>query len=135
MQWTSNKNADFTTGTPWLKINPNHSYINVAEQDKDSTSILNHFRAMTQLRKSTEALVYGKYECLLPEHPKAFVYTRSMPEQSTLVMLNFSKEEVNLSFPELKRADKVLINNTNEVSYNKDSITLTPYQAIIFSLK
>ncbi|MFZ1791643.1 MAG: alpha-glucosidase [Saprospiraceae bacterium] len=135
MQWTSNKNADFTTGTPWLTINPNHSYINVAEQDKDSTSILNHFRAMAQLRKSTEALVYGKYECLLPEHPKAFVYTRSMPEQSTLVMLNFSKEQVNLSFPALKRADKVLINNTNGLSYKRDSITLTPYQAIIFSLK
>ncbi len=135
MQWTGNKNADFTTGTPWLKINPNHNFINVAAQDKDSMSILNHFRAMTNLRKSSEALVYGKYECLLPDHPKAYVYTRSLPNQSTLVMLNFSKDTLNLSFPELKRADKVLINNTKEVAYKKDSITLTPYQAIIFSLK
>ena len=72
MQWDDSDNAGFTTGMPWKRVNENHKVINVAAQDKDPNSILNHFRKMTQLRKDNSVLVYGKYELLQKEHPDIY---------------------------------------------------------------
>lgn len=76
MQWDSSRNGGFSSGKPWLAVNPNFERINVAAQEKDPASILNFYRALAKLRASDEAWVYGEYELVLAEHPQVYAYTR-----------------------------------------------------------
>ena len=71
MQWNAEKNAGFTTGTPWLMTNPCYTKINVAAQEEDPDSILNFYRKVIRLRKDYPIVVYGSYELLYPEHDQA----------------------------------------------------------------
>ena len=88
MQWDSSKNAGFSTGDPWLAVNPNHGSINVAEQEKEEISILNYYREMITFRKENPVLVYGDYECMQEEHPQLFVYRRWDSESEFLILHN-----------------------------------------------
>lgn len=134
MQWNDAPNAGFSKGTPWLPVHPNFTGVNAAAQDKDPESVLNHFRQMTQLRKSNPALVHGAYKLLLPEHPELYAYTRTLGEKTMLVILNFSGKETKIILPEMKTAKKLLINNYPSLNVAKDeSLILQPWQAVIFS--
>ncbi len=99
VQWTGEDLAGFTTGTPWIGINPNGREINVARQDREPDSVLNHFRRLTRLRKAHPVLVYGDYEPLLPEDPRIFAYVRSLRGVSLLVVMNWSEEAVEIELP------------------------------------
>ena len=88
-QWNGNTNAGFTTGTPWIKVNPNYKTINVAAQEKDAGSVLNYFRRMIKLRKDNLLLVYGKYILLDAQNPDTYAYTRELNGKKLLVLLNF----------------------------------------------
>jgi len=90
MQWNAGPNAGFTTGTPWLKVNPNYADINVEEQRTRPDSVLNYYRALIRLRKSAPALVYGKYGLLLPDHEHVYAYTRTLDGETYLVVVNLS---------------------------------------------
>src|SRR6202000_3220826 len=68
-QWDSSTNAGFTTGTPWIKVNPDYPAVNAGDEAKDSNSILNYFKKAIQLRKANLTLVYGKYTLLDRENP------------------------------------------------------------------
>ena len=72
MQWGASSQAGFTSGEPWISVHPNHAQINVAVQEADPHSVLNHFRQLTALRKEHLTLVYGDYELLLPEHDAVY---------------------------------------------------------------
>lgn len=130
-QWDTSANGGFTTGTPWLKVNPNYTFINAEAQEKDPNSVLNYFRKLTQLRKANPILVYGKYTVLDKENPDVFAYTREFEGKKVLVLLNFSakKAKANTGF-NIKKA-KVLIDNYGSVA--KDGL-LRPYEAVIYQL-
>ena len=66
MQWDDSENAGFTTGTPWLKVNPNYKQINAAAQVNDEASVFNYYKKLIRLRKENDIIVYGHYELLLP---------------------------------------------------------------------
>ena len=136
MQWDDTQNAGFTSGTPWKKVNPNFTFINVASQETNPNSVLNHFRKMTQVRKQYPALVYGAYDLLLENHDKVYAFTRMWKEQKLLVLLNFADTETTLDLGELGELPlkTVLINNYQEVNIQSQNLTLQPYQALIFSL-
>lgn len=130
MQWDSIANAGFTTGSPWLSVNKNYSFLNVAAQQKDGNSCLNYFRKMTALRKANKALVYGKFALLDPENPHVFAYTRELDGKTLLVLLNFSESDSNVLTGMDFSGKKSLINNyPGEISH-----TLKPFQAIIIEL-
>ena len=76
MQWDNKKNASFSKGEPWIKVNDNYKKINVKNQEKDLGSILNYYKLLIKLRKENSTLVYGKYEDLDPKHTKIFSYKR-----------------------------------------------------------
>jgi oligo-1,6-glucosidase len=130
-QWDNTKNAGFTTGTPWLKVNPDYTTVNAAAQEKDPASVLNYFRKMVRLRKENLALVYGSYEVIDPLNPNVYAYTREMDGKKLLVLLNFKStpSTVNTSIDFSKAA--VLVNN-----YPKPlrSTQLRPYEAVIYRL-
>ncbi len=135
MQWDASTNAGFTEGIPWLPINDNHNEINVAAEEKDANSILNHFRKMVNLRKQNEVLVYGAYELLDAKNEAVYAYTRSMGHQKMLVLLNFTDQESSIELPETKVIEDILINNCEGLNKEKGKVVLKPYQAIICSIK
>lgn len=135
MQWDTTVNAHFTTGKPWLPVNDNFKNINVASEEKEPNSVLNHFKKMVNLRRENDVLVYGQYTLLAPEHPKIYAYIRALGHQRLLVLLNFSDKDANLELEEIGAIDENLINNFETVAIQEKKIILKPYQAVIFSLK
>ena len=134
MQWDDSKNAGFTTGIPWKRVNPNYTEINIAAQNPDPNSVLNHFRKMTKLRKEHLVLVYGKYQLLQKEHPEIYAYTRTLGEDKMLILLNFSKEESSIHLAEIGAVQETMINNYDSIEMESNTITLLPYQAVIFKI-
>ncbi len=135
MQWNAEAQAGFTTGIPWLRVNPNYVEINVAAQNADPNSCLNYFRKMVRLRKENPVLVYGAYRLLLPEHKQVYAYTRTLGDKKMLVLLNFSADAATAELPSGIEPAAVLINNYEQVDRNNSRVQLAPYQAVIFSLK
>ena len=130
-QWDSSANAGFTTGTPWLKVNPNYPNVNAAAQDKDPSSVLNYFRKITQLRKENLVLVYGKYTLLDKDNPDVYAYTRELDDKKLLILLNFKSVTGSVKTGlDLSKAKPVM---GNYASPSKDG-TLQPYEAIIYEL-
>ncbi len=131
MQWDASENAGFTTGTPWIAINPNYKKINVADQLKREDSVFHYYQKLIRLRKENEIIVYGKYELLLPEDDNIFAYTRSLDGKKLLTVCNFSKTEQKFDFSGYEKA-KVLISNY-ERDIRENSI-LKPYEAVVLLL-
>lgn len=96
MQWDDSPNAGFTTGTPWLAVNPNYPSINAAQQQQDARSVLNYFKQMIRLRKEHEILVYGTYDLVLAEHEQVYAYTRTLNGNTLWVVCNLSGEAAHL---------------------------------------
>ena len=132
MQWDASENAGFTTGTPWIAVNPNYKKINVADQLKREDSVFHYYQKLIRLRKENEIIVYGNYELLLPEDENIFAYTRTLDNQKLLVVCNFSKSEQKFDFSGYENA-KVLISNYNRDA-REDGI-LKPYEATVLLLE
>ena len=132
MQWDTSENAGFTTGTPWIAVNPNYKKINVADQLKREDSVFHYYQKLIRLRKENEIIVYGNYELLLPEDENIFAYTRTLDNQKLLVVCNFSKSEQKFDFSGYENA-KVLISNYNRDA-REDGI-LKPYEATVLLLE
>lgn len=135
MQWDDTENAGFSKGIPWKKVNENYKEINVLAQDSNPTSILNHFRKMTKVRKDNPVLVYGKYEIIQREHPTIYAFTRTLENVRMLVVLNFSENNSTFSLTDIGNAYEVVINNYDELKIEENVLNLLPYQAVILKLK
>lgn len=122
VQWTGAAGAGFTTGTPWLKINPNAAQINVATQRGDERSILSYYKRLLRFRKQTPEMHVGAYHDLLPDHPALWVFARELDGLRYVTQTNFSAEAVPL--PGTFEGD-VLIGNYTDV----DPGTLRAWEA------
>lgn len=136
MQWSSAPQGGFTTGTPWLAVNPNYTKINASTQVDDNHSVYGYHRQLIALRRHTPALVHGEYRDLAPEHPKLFVYTRTLKDEQYLIAINFSRETQDWTLPEGKKILQTVISNRPEdaASAGADHLTLQAWQAAIFKL-
>ena len=130
MQWDATANAGFSTGTPWIGLNPNYASINVAAQEKDVSSCLNYFRRLVQLRKDNPVLVYGKYKLLDRDNPQVYAYTRTLGDREVLVLLNFSSSTATTV--SVRLGAKLLIGNYPDAS---SSALLRPYEARVYQLR
>ncbi|MCP3032523.1 alpha-glucosidase [Halobacillus sp. A1] len=90
MQWTSEQNAGFTSGLPWMKVNPNYVRINVEKSMASPDSIFNFYKRLIQLRKDHSVLVYGSYQLVLPDHDQIFAYSRSLEGEAFRIMANLT---------------------------------------------
>ncbi len=135
MQWDDTNNAGFSSETPWLPVHENHTTVNVATQENDQNSVLNHFRKMVALRKDNLLLVYGNYEIIQEEHPTIYAYSRTLDDEQMKILLNFSESTSKINLLDLGLYKEVLINNYNELLIDKNTITLQPYQAVVLSFK
>lgn len=130
-QWDSTINGGFTTGSPWLKVNPNYTTVNAATEEKDPNSVLNYFRKIVKLRKDNPVLVYGKYMLLDKDNPSVYAYTRELNGKKMLVLLNFTKNTaaVNTGI-DLGKAKRISDNYAEPSTDGK----LKPYEAVIYEL-
>ncbi len=136
MQWSSSNNAGFTTGVPWLVINPNYLDVNVDVSEKNEHSILQFVKKMISLRNQNKAvLVYGKYSLLDKDNPAVYAYTRSDGKNTFLVLLNFNKQTATFSLPAGVKLGEELINNLQSLKISGSNIFLQPYQACVVKLK
>lgn len=123
MQWFATRNAGFTSGRPWLKVNPNYTRINVADQQIRTDSILHFYRKLLRWRKKTPAIWDGTYQDLLPDHPTVWAYERRLGEERLVVLANLSDSDVYV--PEVETGDLVLGN------YATIALALRPYETRI----
>ena len=131
MPWDTSENAGFTTGTPWLALNPNYNKINVADQLKREDSVFHYYQKLIKLRKEYEIIVYGKYELLLPDDEHIFAYVRTLGNQKLLVVCNFCKTEQKFDFSGYENAKVLISNYDGNIS---EKATLKPYSAIALLL-
>ncbi|WP_163712770.1 glycoside hydrolase family 13 protein [Mangrovibacterium lignilyticum] len=134
-QWDTTANAGFTTGTPWIQVNPNYKTVNVAVEEGDPNSCLSYFRKMVKLRKESPVLVYGRYEIIDPENKQVYAYSRTLNDEKLLVVLNFSQDTVDFQLPEgMKAEEEISCNLETGGEFINGQITLKPYQASVYRL-
>jgi oligo-1,6-glucosidase len=134
MQWDGSALAGFTTGVPWLPVNPNSVEINVQAQNQDTASVLNHFRAIAKLRTENQVLVHGSYQLLDAKNTRVYAYTRVLNGAKMLVLLNFSSKTAKIRLPELTSQPNVAINNYSDLVVGAGFGDLRPYQAVVIRL-
>lgn len=137
MQWSADENGGFSTGIPWLAVNPNYTKINVEVQEKDPSSILNYYKKMIRLRKQQEIFTYGIYDLVLEDDPSLYAYTRTLGQEKVIVLSNLSEERVTVNKVDgvfYKRENLLLANLEVENHEELASIELAPYEARIYKV-
>ncbi|MDT2047407.1 alpha-glucosidase [Bacillus sp. 1780r2a1] len=135
MQWDRTKNAGFSTGTPWMKVNPNYVDINVEKQISDEESILNFYKKLVALRKQHEVFVYGTYDLLLENHPAIYAYTRTLDDKKAIVICNVSSKQQEFKLPkEVKVKEEELLIHNYQVATDEmvQEFTLQPYETRVY---
>jgi oligo-1,6-glucosidase len=92
MQWDGGPNAGFTTGEPWLRVNPNHTWLNAAAQTDTPATVFAHYQALIRLRHELPVLVDGDFTALMADDPQIWAYTRTTQNSRLLVIANCGRE-------------------------------------------
>ncbi|MCQ2461726.1 MAG: alpha-glucosidase [Clostridia bacterium] len=138
VQWSADKNAGFTTGTPWFGVNKNYKKINVETEEKDPNSILNYYRELFKVRQNNKVFIYGKYKEYYKNSKKLYCYEMSYEGQKALIIGSFSKKKMTFNAPKGYKLDnsKLVLHTyekPNEIKKNK--IELRPYEALVYLYK
>ncbi|WP_405082007.1 alpha-glucosidase [Paenibacillus chitinolyticus] len=138
MQWDDTANAGFTTGEPWIKVNPNYPGINAVAAAADPQSVYHYYRSLIALRKKHPVIVYGEYKLLLPLDTEIYAYTRTLNGEKLLVILNFFDGTPEFTWPEelgMGKDAELLISNYDPVpGENTGFLKLRPYEARVYLL-
>lgn len=133
MQWDSSYNAGFTSGKPWIKVNPNYKQINVENALRDKNSIFYYYQKLINLRKKHQAIVYGDLKMLMPDSENIFAYTRNFHNEILLVVLNFFEEEANFTIPiDFASIKPELLISNYDVCELENNFVLRPYEARVY---
>lgn len=130
MQWNNKKNAGFTKGKPWYKVNPNFIEINVESDKLSKKSIFRYYQQLITLRHKEEVLTKGDYQELLENDKNIFVYKRSWKNKNWLILVNMTERNLSLNrlHSDLKNYKKIILHN---YPHKKLEDTLQPYEAYI----
>ena len=135
MQWSAEKNAGFTTGEPWLKVNPNYQRINAEDQMKRPDSVFSFYKELIRLRKDErykECIVYGKQIPVLEEVDNLMAFYRQNESQTLLVIANYQKEAREIEFPDIEY--KVILNNYNILEKVGTKLSMNGYQFVVMEV-
>ncbi len=134
MQWSDEANAGFTTGKPWLKVNPNYTAINAKSQLSDPDSVRSFYKKLIALRKNPEykeTVVYGALEPYLEDTHNLMAYYRK-GDKTLLVIGNYQMETQAVELP--SEYKKVLLNNDADLALEGLTLKLKGYQVIILEM-
>ncbi|WP_166241907.1 glycoside hydrolase family 13 protein [Paenibacillus turpanensis] len=139
IQWDDSPNAGFTTGEPWLAVNPNYREINAKAAVADPDSIYHYYRKLIQLRKSHEIIVYGTYDLIMEDHGQIYAYTRTLGKEKLLVLCNFSGDQAHYAVPgriAVSEEAELLIGNYDGIIEERPATApLRPYEARVYRWK
>lgn len=133
MQWDCSPHAGFTSGRPWLPVNPNHVEINAADQRADPESVFSYYRRLIQLRHTEPVVSRGDFTMLLPDHRQIYAFLRRWEDVELLVLGNFSDEPAAVDVPDAAAwaASELLLGNVSQPVLTAGSWTLAPWEARI----
>ena len=134
MQWDDSKNAGFTTGTPWIRVNPNYREINAKQQVGNPDSVFSYYKDLIRLRHENEIIVYGDYELLEPDNEELFIYTRTLGDEKLVVLCNFTDQDVTIPasvMAQIPDAAPIMISNY----VGNMPAVLRPYEATVRQIK
>ncbi|MNM44817.1 Oligo-1,6-glucosidase [compost metagenome] len=137
VQWNDSEQAGFTTGTPWMKVNPNYKEINVEAEKSNPDSIYHYYRKLIELRKTHPVLIYGTYDLILPTHKQIYAYTRTLEDEHWLILTNLSPDEALFHLPKGIRYASAELQLANYEATEEGSIRtlhLRPYEARVYRL-
>ena len=121
MQWDDSRHAGFTTGDPWITVNPNHAKVNAAAAVADPESVFHHYRRLIEMRHTMPIVIDGDFQLLAPEDLNLFVYSRRLGDERLLVVANMSGSTVRFPVPDDFSGGELLVGNLSE--------TLAPWQS------
>jgi alpha-glucosidase len=127
MQWHNGQNAGFTSGTPWLQMNPNYEWLNVEMQKQDPHSILSFYKKMIFLRKNMDVLIYGSYDLVETDCEDVYAYKRIQGDEEVLIISNLGITSCDWFEPD---GAELLLANYEE----RDGHQLKPYEARVYQL-
>ncbi|MGG0717903.1 alpha-glucosidase [Robertmurraya massiliosenegalensis] len=136
MQWTSD--GGFTTGTPWIQMNENTSFINAEQALENPDSIFYTYQKLIQLRKTHDIITNGSFQLLMENHPQLFVYKRLFENEEWFIVANFSKETVELEWHACDvdaKAVEIIIANYDALPLTDEKIDVRPYEAFVLAIQ
>lgn len=130
MQWNDSVQGGFTSGEPWIRINPNYKEINAVQQLGDPDSVFHYYQKLIRLRKEKDIIVYGDFEALCRDDDKIFAYTRKLDQKKLLTVCNFSDQDAEMEIPEEFAGAQCLITNLGRTVFDRNFL-LRPYEAFV----
>lgn len=130
MQWDATAQGGFTTGEPWISVNPNTATINAQAQVEDTDSIFAHYQALIRLRHEYDVFAQGDFTPLTPDHPAVLAYQRKFAGQELICVSNFYRKECVWKAPVALDGYRVLLSNYSD-SAPKAQWTLRPYESVL----
>jgi oligo-1,6-glucosidase len=138
MQWSDGEQAGFTSGAPWMKVNPNYTEINVKQALADPNSIFYYYQKLIQLRKNNPIIVYGSYDLILDDHEQIYGFTRTLEDDRLLVILNFTQDAPVFRLPasiQFSTVKLLIANYEVDPAEKIHSFTLQPFEARVYQLR
>ncbi|WP_347862082.1 alpha,alpha-phosphotrehalase [Salimicrobium sp. PL1-032A] len=133
MQWNGEKNAGFTTGTPWIEVPENYKDINAEAELRQDDSVFQHYQKLIGLRKDYDIITDGDYELLLEDDPSLFAYKRESGTERLVILSNFYREKTTARIPEsLTGEAQVLISNHEDAPALTSEVVLRPYESVVY---
>lgn len=133
MQWDDTDQAGFTTGTPWLKVNPNFTQINVKEQEQRKDSVLNYYKALLTLRKSEkyrEVFTYGDFVPFMEEEDSILAFERRTKEKAVMVIANFGESAKKITLVD-SPDNQILLSNKDYIQMQGEDLYLESGQVVV----
>lgn len=136
MQWNGKQGAGFTTGKPWMKINPNHSDVNVESDLKNPNSVLNFYKQLIAFRLHNDVIIHGTYKEYFHNNKNVYCYERAYRGKRYIVICNFKEKNVPLNVDTIgaKGAKLVLANYPKAAETMGDAVFLRPYEAVVYEI-
>jgi oligo-1,6-glucosidase len=128
MLWDASRHAGFTTGEPWMAVNPNRTEINAAAAVADEDSVFHHYRRLIELRHTEPAVVHGDFTMLLEDDPRVYAFTRRLESVELLVLANFSGEDAPGGVDPAWADAELLLGNLPDAP----DLTLRPWEARVY---
>jgi oligo-1,6-glucosidase len=135
VQWDDRPHAGFTTGTPWIAVNPNYREINVAQARRDPNSVFHYYRQLIGLRRAYPVIVYGSYDLILEDDPEIYAFTRTLVDARLLVILNFSAARPEFVLPaglSFTAPELLIANYPVDRAETISGLVLRPYEARVY---
>jgi oligo-1,6-glucosidase len=132
MQWDASPNAGFTTGTPWIAVNPNSTEINAAAAAEDPDSVFHHYRRLIELRRTEPAVAHGDFTMRMPGDERVYAFTRRLGDVELFVLGNFSGEPAPAPEAVAWADAELLLGNCPPPASPTEHGTLHPWEARVY---